>query len=133
MPGACAILLFWLITVLFPFASHADDSVCARVKIEIDQKLTLESQIFDAHMSINNGLSNITLNNVNVTVTFTDANGNTVLATSDPNNTSALFFIRVNTMDGISDVSGAGTVQPSSSADIHWLIIPAPVMDPLKW
>jgi len=106
--------------------SFADNSVCATVKIEIDQKLALERQAFDAHMAINNGLSNITLDNVNVTVTFSDANGNAVLATSDPNDTSALFFIKVNTMTNIGDVSGAGTVQPSSSADVHWLIIPAP-------
>jgi len=32
----------------------ADDSVCARVKLEIRQELTLERQAFDAHMRIGN-------------------------------------------------------------------------------
>lgn len=76
-------------------------------------------------MRINNGLSNITLENVKIDVTFSDKDGNSVLASSDPANTSALFFIRLDSMDNISNVSGSGTVSPSSSADIHWLIIPA--------
>ena len=35
-------------------SGHAQDTVCARVKIEIKQKLTLERQAFDAEMKINN-------------------------------------------------------------------------------
>jgi len=106
--------------------SAADDSVCARVKIEIQQELTLERQAFDAYMRINNGLSHITLENVDIDVSFADEAGNSILATSDPNDTTALFFIKVDTMDNISDIEGSGTVSPSTSADIHWLIIPAP-------
>ena len=107
-------------------SSYAKDSLCAEVKIEIKQELTLERQAFDAHMRINNGLSHISLENVGVTVRFTDADGHTVLATSDPDDTSARFFIRVDSMTNINDVSGNGSVAPSTSADIHWLIIPAP-------
>src|SRR4030042_5409094 len=99
--------------------------VCARVKIEIRQELTLERQAFNAHMAINNGLSHITLENVDIDVTFSDKDGNSVLASSDPNNTNALFFIRIDSMENITNVSGSGTVHPSSTADIHWLIIPA--------
>jgi len=105
---------------------HADDSLCAVVKIEIRQELTLERQAFDAHMKINNGLSHISLEDVSVSVWFKDEDDNSVLATSDPDDTSAKFFIRVDSMTNISDVSGAGSVAPSTSADIHWLIIPAP-------
>lgn len=60
----------------------ADDSICARVKIEITQELTLERQAFDAHMAINNRLANITLENVQIDVTFSDQGGNAVLAES---------------------------------------------------
>jgi len=125
-------LTFYFLTaisflLLFPVLSHAADaSVCARVKIEIRQELTLERQAFDAHMTINNGLSHITLENVDVDVSFADEEGNSVLASSDPDNTDAIFFIRVDSMEDIDDVNGSGTVAPSSSADIHWLIIPAP-------
>jgi len=120
----------WLCTqlaflALYPGSSRGADSLCASVKIEIAQELTLERQAFDARMKINNGLDTIALENVGVTVQFADDDGNPVLATSDPNDTSALFFIRLDSMDGISDVSGAGTVAPASAAEIHWLIIPA--------
>jgi hypothetical protein len=100
--------------------------VCAEVKIEIKQELTLERQAFDAHMRINNGLSHIALENVNIAVRFSDADGNTVQATADPAGMSARFFIRVDSMTNIGHVNGTGTVAPSTSADIHWLIIPAP-------
>jgi hypothetical protein len=111
---------------LRPDEVHALDSVCARVKIEIKQELTLERQAFDAHMRITNGLSHISLENLRVTVSFADADGSSVLASSDPDNTDALFFIRLDSMENIDDVGGAGIVEPDTAADIHWLIIPAP-------
>ncbi len=90
------------------------------------QEVTLERQAFDAHMRINNGLTNLALEHVSIDVTFADETGAPVLASSDPNNTQALFFIRLDTMDSITNISGSGIVSPSTSADIHWLIIPAP-------
>jgi len=102
-----------------------DDSVCARVKLEIRQELTLERQAFDAHMRIGNGFSHITLEDVDVDVKFSDEAGNPVLASTDPNNTDALFFYRIDSMDNIADVDGDGIVAPITTADIHWLIIPA--------
>ncbi len=119
-------LLFLICSLLLtPSSFAAGQSLCAEVKIEIRQELTLERQAFDAHMRINNGLTHISLENVNVDVNFTDEEGNPVLASSDPNNTDALFFINIDTMENIDNVTGTGTVAPSTSADIHWLIIPA--------
>jgi hypothetical protein len=119
--------IVFLGTVLFlPVSAYAEDSLCAVVKIEIKQELTLERQAFDAHMRINNGLSNLQLENVEINVNFADEDGNSVRATSAPDDTSASFFIQIDSMEGISDVSGSGTIAPASSADIHWLIIPAP-------
>jgi len=115
-----------LIVLLFSGAAYSADPVCARVKIEIKQELTLERQAFDATMKINNGLDTTSLDNVSVNVSFKDEAGNTVKATSDPSDTSALFYIRVDSMSGISDVSGLGKVAPATTAEIHWLIIPAP-------
>ena len=43
-------LLVALACALFASASHAADPVCARVKIEIKQELTIERQGFDAMM-----------------------------------------------------------------------------------
>jgi hypothetical protein len=55
-----SLFLLTFLFCLFPLHAFADDSWCARVKIEIRQELTLERQAFDAHMRINNGLSHIT-------------------------------------------------------------------------
>ena len=115
--------------LFFPALSRAADSLCALVKIEIKQELTLERQAFDAHMTINNGLSHITLEDVEVEVSFTDEDGEVVPASSNPDNTSASFFIREDS-EGITD-NGDGTwgitpVGPSTNSELHWLIIPAP-------
>ncbi|MBW2680983.1 MAG: calcium-binding protein [Deltaproteobacteria bacterium] len=122
----CALIIIGALLVFPDFSYTADETVCAQVKIEIRQELTLERQGFDAHMRINNGLSHITLQDVDVDVSFTDEEGNSVLASSDPANTDALFYIRVDSMDNIENIEGSGTVDPSSASDIHWLIIPAP-------
>ena len=118
------LLLGWV--AMNPAVSFAVDSVCARVKIEIKQELTLERQAFDAHLRVNNGLSHIALEDTRVDVFFTDAAGNPVSASSDPNDGSALFYIRLDSMENIDDVNGNGTILPSTTADIHWLIIPSP-------
>jgi hypothetical protein len=119
------IYIFYLL--FFPFSSlSASESLCAKVKIEIKQELTLERQAFDAHMKINNGLSHVTLEDVGIDVKFTNKDGESVSASFDPDDTEALFFIRVDSIDNIDNIEGSGTVAPSTSADIHWLIIPAP-------
>ena len=116
-----------LLSALFVSSlSFAAESVCAVVKIEIQQELTLERQAFDAMMKINNNLTGVTLENVGVDVLFKDEAGNSVLASSDPNNTTAKFFIRIDSMKNIQAVDGSGTVAPQTTAEVHWLIIPAP-------
>ncbi|MGW8186698.1 MAG: hypothetical protein ACWGNK_05510, partial [Desulfobacterales bacterium] len=107
-------------------AAAAVDSVCAQVKIEVKQELTLERQAFDAHMRLNNGLSQISLENIDIKVSFTDEDGTPVPASSDPDNAAALFFIRRESMENIDAVDGTGSIGPATSADVHWLIIPAP-------
>jgi hypothetical protein len=123
---AARALIVALIAAFFAPATPAADAVCARVKIEIKQELTLERQAFDAMMRITNGLDTLTLENVDVAVNFQGEAGNSVRATSDPHDTSASFYLRVDTMDGVDNVSGLGRVAPASIAEIHWLIIPAP-------
>ena len=51
----------------------AADSLCASVKIEIWQELTLERQAFEANMKISNGLTGISLTDVAVVLSFEDA------------------------------------------------------------
>ena len=118
-----------LLAVLL-LATHArvaaQEAICAVVKIEIKQELTLERQAFDAEMRIHNALTDRSLENVKVEVRFEDEAGNSVVATSDPNDTGARFFIRVAQLDNIGNVNGSGTVAAQSTAVANWLIVPAP-------
>ena len=119
MAGALAWGGAWLM-----LPAQAADSVCATVKIEIQQTLTLERQAFDATMKIHNGFAELPLEGVSIDVNFTDEQERGVTATANPNNTNALFFIRVDSLSNI-DAATNGTIAGGASAEIHWLIIPA--------
>lgn len=114
---AVLVLVLWMA----PARTFAEGSVCARVRIEIPQELTLERQGFEARMTIHNGVLGVPLENISVDLLFSDAQGQPVLATSDPNNVSAKFFLRLQTGSSI-----PSTVPGENSARITWLIIPAP-------
>jgi hypothetical protein len=121
--GRVSIALFLLLTAGL---ATGQESVCSVVRIQIQQELTLERQAFDAHMRITNGLDTSSLENIEINVWFHDADGIPVLASSDPDNTSALFFITLDSMSGITGIDGGGSIAPGAQADIYWLIIPAP-------
>ena len=121
---AFAMLLPMLL--LAPQTSFAVESVCAVVKIEIKQELTLERQAFDAQMTITNGLDTVPIDNVNINVTFKDENGAAVIATTDTQSTTAKFFITLDRMTNLTAINGTDSIQPKSTAEIHWLIVPAP-------
>ncbi len=115
-----------LLTSLSPRLAHAEDTVCARVKIEIRQELTLERQAFDAEMKINNTTDTGVIENVSVVVKVTDENGTPVAVTDNPNDLSAKFFLRLSSKQNIDAVDGTGTVSPKTTSTIDWLLIPAP-------
>lgn len=104
----------------------AQDTVCARVKIEIKQELALERQGFDAEMKINNTTDTETIENVAVEVKVTDESGTPVHISDDPNDLTAKFFIKLSNKENISAIDGTGTVGPKTSSVIGWTLIPAP-------
>lgn len=113
--------------LLFPETSYSlDSSVCATIKLEISQDVAFERQSFDAQLRIENGFPRLRLDDVDVKVFFTDEAGLPVAASSDPQNTDALFYIRQTSMQNIEDTDGTGVVQPLSQVDVHWIIIPSP-------
>ncbi len=117
--------------LLTTFSVNSQETVCAVVKIEIRQELTLERQAFDARMEITNGLDTADLTNVDINVNFYDENDNVVVATSDANNLdpNVKFFIRIDQVGGLDsgDIDQAtGVIKGGEVAEIHWLIIPAP-------
>lgn len=106
-----------------------ETSVCAEVKIVIEQKLSFERQAFDAKMIISNGLHDADVKDVSIELLFMDQNEQPVMATTnpnaDPNMTGAKFFYRTDTLKGIESIEGQGQVKADSAAEIHWLIIPS--------
>ena len=119
-------LILTNLLLLLSTVAYAQETVCAVVKIEILQELTLERQAFEATLKIENVLADKIIENIGVDVLFTDENEQPVVVSSDPNNTNADFFVRVNSLEGIADVSGNGSLQGGESAIVKWLIIPAP-------
>ncbi|MEM9102740.1 MAG: putative Ig domain-containing protein [Pseudomonadota bacterium] len=104
---------------------HANDTVCAVVKIEIQQELTLERQAFEATLVIENALDDKIIENVAVDLLFTDANDEPVSFTHNPNGEGD-FFVQVISQDNIDDVTGSGRLAGGETATIKWLIIPVP-------
>ncbi len=112
---ACAAVL-----CLGPWVRGEEVALCVRVRIEIEQELTLERQGFEARMNIGNG-GTAALENLTAVVNFTDKDGNPVVATSNPNDTSAKFFIRLTSSATLPSQVAAGAEQK-----LRWLIIPSP-------
>lgn len=125
-PLCQAMALLCLASGLVMAPALAQETVCARVKIEIKQELTLERQAFDAQMKINNTTDTGVIENVKVVVKVTDESGVPVLISSDPNDLSAKFYVRISSKENISDVDGSGTVNAKTTSTIDWLLIPAP-------
>ena len=119
------ILIAFVVTFCQGYA-HAQETLCARVKIEIKQELTLERQAFDAEMKINNTTDASTIDNVSIQVKVTDENGSPVAVTDNPNDLSAKFYIRLSGKQNIDAIDGSGKVNPKTTAILNWLLIPAP-------
>jgi hypothetical protein len=114
------------LAALAGLTTSAADSLCASVKIEIRQELTLERQAFEAKMRISNGLTGVALTDVAVALSFEDEDRRPVTFTvGDANATNALFFAQNPTLNGF-DAAAPNTVAGGTDADIGWLIIPNP-------
>lgn len=107
-------------------AANAQETVCASVKIEIKQELTLERQAFEAEMKINNTTDTSVIEGVKVDIQVTDEAGTPVAISDNPNDISAKFFVRLSNKQNIAAVDGTGTVNPKTTGIIDWLLIPAP-------
>jgi hypothetical protein len=99
------------------FVASSSNAVCASVKIEILQELTLERVAFDAKLVITNSIPDKSLDNARVEVVIKDNSGNVK---------NDIFFVRTPTLDGISAVDGTGTVAAGAQGEAHWMIIPSP-------
>ena len=115
------ILIFPLVYVLFilcvfpAFAQEHPGSVCAEVKLDILQELTLERMGFDARLGITNGFDG-PLENISVEIKVKDSLGNPA---------ESLFFWRIDSMTDITAIDGTGAIAAGAKGVVHWLIIPS--------
>jgi hypothetical protein len=115
--GVISMLAVCGIALLAPIKLVAQtDSICAVVKLELLQKATLEREAFDAHLTVNNGDPSNPMTNFKVQISFKDSDGNSI---------DQSFFVKITTLAGTNALDGTGVIQSSSTADIHWLIIPS--------
>ncbi|OAI43375.1 hypothetical protein AYO41_02025 [Verrucomicrobia bacterium SCGC AG-212-E04] len=121
-----AVSIFVVLALLVAVrAIQAADGLCARVTLEIPQRLTFERQAFEARMIITNGGAGA-LTNVTVDLLFTDRNGNPSSVTMSPTDVGNFdFFYRLS----------GGTTLPASIGEnqrvlLTWLIIPTPQIRP---
>lgn len=71
-------------------------------------------------MTIDNGVSGVLIDNIQVPLSFADQAGNSVRGTSDPNDLTAAFYFRLQTGSAVPASIAGGT-----SATMAWLIIPS--------
>ena len=117
---ACAAAL--LLLGVFPArAAQQFQGVCAVVKIEILQELTLERIGFLATLEITNNEVDASITDFSAGLTFE----NPKLSTEDEvNDASDLFFVQPPKLTGIHTIDGNGVIRPGQTARIEWFIIP---------
>ncbi len=98
--------------------------ICAQVKIQLDQTVTLTRTSFKATLDVINGPQNVPLQNVKVTLTALDAALQPVPADT--------FGIVGPTLTNIGDVSGTGVVNPGATGSAQWLLTPTRIAAPLN-
>lgn len=128
------IFVFFIGVALFAATAQAEEkSVCAEVKIEIAQELTMERQAFEATMRIANTLEGVDLEDIEITLNLEDEDGEPVVATSDTDSDSADFFVRLDDSRGVESMAtgdaGAvtnGVIPADGEGEMRWLMIPTP-------
>ncbi|XP_067680998.1 uncharacterized protein, partial [Haliotis asinina] len=92
-----------------------EEGICAKVRIRIMQDLVLTRDAFQARLEIENGEEG-SLENIDVDIIITRTGGNGSLE-------NGLFSIGKPELEGISDVSGTGTLSPGVKGSADWLIV----------
>ncbi|MBI3867282.1 MAG: hypothetical protein HY299_02025 [Verrucomicrobia bacterium] len=94
--------------------------VCSRVKIQIEQELTLERIGFEATLEVTDNDGSDPITDFFAELTFENPVGTNGL----PVDASSLFFVRAPTFENISTIDGSGVISPTTKAVVKWFIIP---------
>jgi len=93
----------------------ADEGICARVRLKLDQDLVMTRSAFNATLEIVNGDPTLTLSNISVEVNAIDLAGN---------NANDKFGIRPPTLRGLNAVDGTGLIAANATGGASWILIP---------
>lgn len=102
-------------------AQQQFQGVCAQVKIEIRQELTLERIGFLATLEMTNNVGDADFTDFSAALTFENPLNSTEEETDDA---SSLFFVQPPVLTGISAIDGTGILPPGVTARVEWFIIP---------
>ncbi len=100
-------------------AQQQFDGLCAVVKMEILQELTLERIGFLATLEVTNNVGDEPITDFSAALTFRDPD-----APDGEQDASALFFVKPPELSGISGIDGTGVIPPTQKAVVEWFIIP---------
>ncbi|MBM3881079.1 MAG: hypothetical protein FJ387_15385 [Verrucomicrobia bacterium] len=103
------------------FAQQQFQGLCARVKIEILQELTIERIGFEATLEVtnNDGEDPITDFFADLTFARPALGGQAALADA-----ADLFFVRAPQLSNVNDIAGRGVVGSTRKGTVKWFIIP---------
>jgi beta propeller repeat protein len=97
-------------------AQQQFQGVCSRVKIAIQQELTVERIGFEATLEVTNNDGADPITDLSAQLTFRDP------VTGD--DASNLFFVQPPTFENINRIDGTGVIQPTKKAIVRWFLIP---------
>ena len=90
-------------------------AVCASVKVQLSQQLTMTREAFEGTLEIFNGHPTDAMDSITVNISITDMNG-------VPSN--GLFEIQTGTLTNLSDVTGTGNISSQENGKVKFLFIP---------
>ncbi len=102
-------------------AQQQFQGLCSRVKMVIEQELTLERIGFEAQLEVTNNDGEDPITDFFAELSFENPLYSTNGATHDA---SALFFVRAPTFERLNAVDGTGVIAPGVKAVARWFIIP---------
>ncbi|TNF27105.1 MAG: hypothetical protein EP329_20105 [Deltaproteobacteria bacterium] len=100
-----------------PSPARAQGALCAKVKLEIPQRLTLERDAFEARLVMSNNLTDLPLEDIAITLE---------IATAEGQDAATLIFVGDPSLSGVTAIDGSGRVAAAGTAEIQWLFVPTP-------
>jgi len=96
---------------------QSKQTVCASVKVQFSQTLTMTREAFEGTLEIFNGHPTDAMDSLSVTIQITDENG-------VPSN--GLFEIQTKSLTNLANVTGTGIIASQQKGNVKFLFIPEP-------